>query len=199
MSRIISSVVGIAVLGMAVSASAQSLADIAKKETDRRKSVKHPAKVYTNDDVANVKPIMPMMSQGDTSPLPPTPNTDEPSPGGTTAQANGAAAAPGGNGSGPKPGVKAGDEAGWRARMQQARDAVQRTQLQLDGMRTRAAQLTAVSAAASDDQRADFQKRQQDALQEYDRLRADLQKNQKALTDLEAEAQRSGVPPGWLR
>lgn len=190
MSRIIASVVGIAMLSLAVPATAQSLADIAKKETDRRKTVKHPAKVYTNDDVANVKPIMPMMSQGDTSPLPPT--ADQPAASGDSAHANGTAAP--GSGS-----VKAGDEAGWRARMQQARDAVQRTQLQLDGMRTRAAQLTAVSAAASDDQRADVQKRQQDALQEYDRLRADLQKNQKALADLESEAQRANVPPGWLR
>jgi hypothetical protein len=66
-------------------------------------------------------------------------------------------------------------------------------------MRTRAAQLTAASAAAGDDQRADFQKRQQDALQEYDRLRADLQKNQKALADLESEARRNNVPPGWVR
>ena len=188
MTRIIASVVGIAMLSLAVPATAQSLADIAKKETDRRKTVKHPAKVYTNDDVANVKPIMPMMAQGDTSPLSPTP--DQPASG-DSAHANGAAPGSGA--------AKAGDEAGWRARMQQARDAVQRTQLQLDGMRTRAAQLTAVSAAASDDQRADFQKRQQDALQEYDRLRADLQKNQKALADLESEAQKANVPPGWLR
>jgi hypothetical protein len=206
MTRIISSVVGIGVLSLAVTANAQSLADIAKKDTDRRKTVKHPAKVYTNDDVQNVKPILPMMAQGDTSPLPPTANGETPAP--ANGQASSASGASGAAGAGQapaagqnalRPGVKSGEEAGWRARMQAARDAVSRTQLQLDGMRTRAAQLTAASAAANDDQRGEFQKRQQDALQEYDRLRADLQKNQKALADLESEAQRAGVPPGWLR
>ena len=83
--------------------------------------------------------------------------------------------------------------------MQGARDAVSRTQLQLEGMRNRAAQLTAASAAANQEQRGTYQKQQQDALQEYDRLRADLQKNQKALSDLETEASKAGVPAGWLR
>ncbi len=190
MRRIISSVVGIGILSMTVAASAQTLADLAKKDTDRRKTVKHPAKVYTNEDVQDVKPIMPMMENDGTGTKPMDPNA-------STASATPAGAAKAaGTGT---PGVKAGEEAQWRSRMQAARDLVSRTQLQLEGMRNRAAQLTAASAAASQEQRGSFQKQQQDALQEYDRLRADLQKNQKALADLESEAQRSSVPPGWLR
>jgi hypothetical protein len=214
MRRIISSVVGIGVLALAVSASAQSLADLAKKDTDRRKTVKHPAKVYTNDDVQDLKPIMPMMVAEGAGPAQPAqpgsngtlnPNADMPVGSGTTATpaTNGQGAAAGTAVPAAKPattpGVKAGEEGQWRQRMQAAHDAVSRTQLQLESMRNQAAQMTAASAAANDDQRGAFQKRQQDALQEYDKLRADLQRNQKALADLEVEATRAGVPPGWLR
>jgi hypothetical protein len=225
MRRIIGSVVGIGVLAMAVTASAQSLADLAKKDTDRRKTVKHPAKVYTNDDVQDVKPIMPMMVAEGSGPAQPAQpgstgtasgngNADMPASGTTATPATSAASGAHGAAApapataapadaGPKPagtpGVKAGEEAQWRQRMQAAHDAVSRTQLQLEGMRNQAAQLTAASAAASDDRRGSFQKRQQDALQEYDKLRADLQRNQKALADLQTEASRAGVPPGWLR
>jgi len=200
MKRIISSVVGIGILSMTVAASAQTLADLAKKDTDRRKSVKHPAKVYTNDDVQDLKPIMPMMENDGTGTKPMDPNaagvpaTNADLPGQPAVTQKPGEAKPAG-----APGVKAGEEAQWRSRMQSARDAVSRTQLQLEGMRNRAAQLTAASAAASQEQRGTYQKQQQDALQEYDRLRADLQKNQKALSDLETEASRAGVPAGWLR
>jgi hypothetical protein len=203
MKRIICSVVGLGVLAMTVAASAQTLADVAKKDNDRRKSVKHPAKVYTNDDVQDVKPILPMMENDGTGtrPIERTNSQSDSStsaPGAATADPN-AAAANGGSRPVGTPGVKSGEEAGWRARMNSAREAVSRTQLQLESMRTRAAQLTAASAAANDDQRTGVQKKQQDALQEYDKLRGDLQRNQKALSDLEAEAARAGVPPGWLR
>ncbi len=212
MKRIISSVVGIGVLAIAVAASAQTLADVAKQETARRKTVKHPAKVYTNDDVANVKPILPMMENdgtgthavqasasgaGSANQKSDGPATDGGRPA-TAAEKAAVEGKPGAAGTA-TPGVKAGEEAGWRARMQAARDAVSRTQLQLESMRARAADLTAISATAGDDQRANYQRLQQEALQEYDRLRSDLQRNQKALADLEAEAARNGVPPGWLR
>jgi hypothetical protein len=209
MKRVISSAVGIGVLALAVTASAQTLADIANKDSARRKSVKHPAKVITNDDVANVKPIVPMTAEAEAAnaaAAAANPGSSQPADhdGPSTdpvskPTATPATAAPPADQ--PKPGtqVKAGEEAGWRARMQSARDAVSRTQLQLDSMRSRAAQMTAASATAGDDQRAGFQQKQQAALQEYDKLRADLQRNQKALSDLEAEAAKAGVPPGWLR
>jgi hypothetical protein len=208
MKRIISSVVGIGVLAMTVAASAQTLADLAKKDSDRRKAVKHPAKVITNEDVQDVKPILPMMENDGSGAKPVDPNAaaaantnhDMPTPEGAAAPApTGDKSAAGTAKPAGAPGVKSGDEAQWRSRMQSAREAVSRTQLQLEGMRNRAAQLTAASAAASQEQRGNFQKQQQDALQEYDKLRADLQRSQKALSDLEAEASRSNVPAGWLR
>ncbi len=218
MTRIISSVVGIGVLAVTVAASAQTLADVAKHESDRRKAVKHPAKVYTNDDVQDVKPILPMMENDSSGTHKvqalasgaasikqnsdgPVPEGARPATAAEKAAMEGKSAVEGKSGAAGTgtPGVKAGQEEQWRQRMQAAREAVSRTQLQLESMRSRAAELTAVSAAASNDQRANYQKLQQEALQEYDRLRADLQRNQKALADLQAEASRAGVPPGWLR
>jgi chromosome segregation ATPase len=214
MRRIISSAVGLCVLAMAVSASAQTLADLAKKDTARRKTVKHPSKVYTNEDVEHVKPIVPMTAEAEAAnaaaaasqgqnPAPQNEPLHDGQEGRVSSGQSGAApaAAAATPDAQAKPGtqVKAGEEGAWRARMQSARDAVSRTQLQLESMRTRAAQLTAASAAAPEDQRAGTQKKQQEALQEYDKLRADLQKNQKALSDLEGEAAKAGVPPGWVR
>ena len=39
----------------------------------------------------------------------------------------------------------------------------------------------------------------QKALSELDRLKDQIQKNKKGLEDLDEEARRAGVPPGWLR
>jgi len=200
MKRIISSVVGIGVLAMTVAASAQTLADLAKKDTDRRKTVKHPAKVYTNDDVQDVKPILPMMENDGTGtrPVDPAAGGNADSEGGSN-RGGGPVATPA-KPDAAKPGAaKAGDEAAWRARLSSAKEAISRTQLQLESMRSRAGQLTAASAAANDQNRATFQKQQQDALQEYDKLRGDLERNQKALADLQSEATKANVPPGWLR
>jgi hypothetical protein len=154
---------------MTVAASAQTLADLAKKDTDRRKAVKHPAKVITNDDVQDVKPIIPMMENDGTGTKPMDPNGAHAAGANTNPDLPGQPAVtqkPGGGETKPAgaPGVKSGEEAQWRSRMQSARDAVSRTQLQLEGMRNRAAQLTAASAAANQEQRGTYQKQQQDAL-----------------------------------
>jgi len=36
-------------------------------------------------------------------------------------------------------------------------------------------------------------------LTELDRLKKQIVDDQKAITDIEEEARRAGVPPGWLR
>src|SRR5262249_47327631 len=103
---------------------------------------------------------------------------------------------------GSKTSVNAGDEAKWRERITSARDALSRAKLQLEGMRSRVLQLqTAKALGANGDvnQQAAVQVQQGAALQEFDRLRADVEKFQKALTDVEAEARAANVPAGWLR
>src|SRR3954470_24700415 len=50
-AAVAAALVVLGILGSAPHARAQSLADVAKKEEDRRKSAAEPAKVYTNKDL----------------------------------------------------------------------------------------------------------------------------------------------------
>ena len=48
-------------------------------------------------------------------------------------------------------------------------------------------------------QRAQIARDKQKAMDELNRLKAAIQNDKKAITDLEEEARKAGVPPGWLR
>jgi len=48
-------------------------------------------------------------------------------------------------------------------------------------------------------QREVLARQRRDALTELDRVNAEVEANQKAIRDIEEEARRAGVPPGWLR
>ena len=186
MKRIICSVVGLCFLAGSGMATAQSLADVARKTQSQRKSTKRPARVYTNADVPVTAPA--------------TANTaTEVS---TTPKEEGAPADPNAKpGEGSKTSVNASDEASWRSKFASAREAVSRAKEQLEGMRSRVLSLQTQKALSGNDvnQQAAVSAQQGAALQEFDRLRADVEKYQKALSDLEAEARAANVPAGWLR
>jgi hypothetical protein len=186
------------VLAGAAASQAQSLADVARQEQARRKTVKRPTKVYTNADVKVIQPATPATGEvtketsGDGTAIPAGEGSTP-----ASGQDGAAATAPD---NGPKPGVASGDEAKWRSRFTDAREQVSRSQIQLEAMRVRVTQLNAAKATGPDGQQsASLQTRQREALQEFDKLRADVEKNQKALATLEADAKAAGVPPGWLR
>jgi hypothetical protein len=193
MKRIICSVVGLCFLAGSGMATAQSLADVASKTQAQRKATKRPTRVYTNADV----PVTAPATAGTATEISTTPKDGVPAEGEAAADPNAKPAE-----GGAKTGVAAGDEAKWRDRMTGAREAVSRAKLQLEGMRTRVLHLqTAKALGANSDvnDKAAVQAQQAAALQEFDRLRADVEKYQKALTDLEAEARAAGVPAGWVR
>ena len=52
---------------------------------------------------------------------------------------------------------------------------------------------------ASAVQRAGIERDRLKAIGELDRLRKSVQEGKKALTDLDDDARKAGVPPGWLR
>lgn len=191
MKRIICSLVGLCLLVAAGPSSAQdqSLADLARKTKAQRKQTKRPVKVYTNEDVPVVAPA----TSNTQTELSATPKE------GQAAENEGQAAAGGAGAAGSKTGVAAGDEAKWRQRMTGARETLSRSQLQLEAMRTRVLHLQSARTLGDANQAAALQRQQADALNEFDKLRADVEKNRKALSDLEAEARAAGVPPGWLR
>jgi hypothetical protein len=173
-------------------ASAQSLADVARQEQARRKTIKHPGKTYTNKDL-----------RGDTG------SASIPAEEASSGPGEPAAAGAGSTASTPKPGeppalqeqpspVK--DEAYWRDRIASARAALDQTQVLLDALQSRINALTADFTARDDPaQRAVIARDRERALAELARLQDDLETKTQAVSDIEEEARRAGVPPGWLR
>jgi hypothetical protein len=176
-----------AVLGFAAVAAAQSssttpLAEVAKTEEARRKDVKKPAKVFTNGS------LKPDNSRG-SAPAPAA--TVDPS---TATAALDNPTEPAADASSAK------DQAYWANRIKTARDQVQRTQIFLDSVQSRINALTTDFVNRDDPaQRAKIEGDRKAALAELERLKKDLTDQQKAITAIEDEARRAGVPVGWLR
>jgi hypothetical protein len=185
MKRIIfitsAAVLGFAAVAAAQSSSTKPLAEVAKTEEARRKDVKKPAKVFTN---GSLKP--------DNSAPPPTVTaTDAPadaSPANTSPDKPADAAGP------------AKDQAYWANRMKTARDQVQRTQIVMDSLQSRINALTTDFVNRDDPaQRGKIEGDRKAALAELERVKLELADQQKAITAIEDEARRAGVPVGWLR
>jgi hypothetical protein len=158
---------------------AQSLGDLAKKEQERRKTVPAPGKVYSNKD------------------LPTPPEPAPPSAAGALPPAATADAKP----DAPKPAPKdEKDEAWWRERVVQAREAQRRGQAFAEALQSRINSLS-TDAVNRDDpyQRAKAADDRQKAVAELSRVTAEIEQAKKDLAAIEEEARQGGVPPGWLR
>jgi hypothetical protein len=189
--------IGIVMVGAAAELCAQSLADVARAEEARRKAVKGPAKVYTNDTLRG--------ADGGEAPAPPPPATPAPaSAAAATGGAPGAAGKPEANPGAKPPAAPAPaapkDEKYWRDRLASARDALQRSQTFADALQNQINALYTDFVNMSDPaQRALIEKKRLAAIAEQDRVRADIAKFTKAIADIEDEARRANVPAGWLR
>jgi hypothetical protein len=163
-----------------VSIAGQTLADVARKEEERRKSVKEPGKTYTNKDLAGLPIDRP-------SPPPSTPSTTS---------STGAPTEP------EKPAEKepAKDQAYWAGRLKALQADLRRDQTYAEALTTRLNSL-ATDFVNRDDpaQRAVIAKNREEAQAELDSLKKAIEAHQKAIAALEEEARRSNVPPGWLR
>jgi hypothetical protein len=92
------------------------------------------------------------------------------------------------------------DQAYWSTQVKALKAQADRDQVYADAMQSRVSSLTADFAARDDPaQRAVINSDRTKAVAELERLKLDVQKGKKALVDLEEEARRAGVPPGWLR
>ena len=184
-------ITAVVVVGLAAFVSAQTttstkpLADVAKDEEARRKSVRKPAKVYTNDTLTAD------ISKG-VAPPPSTPAADGKPANATPGNASPAAPAT-------APGEKR-DQAYWSGRIAAARTAVERTQILADSLQSRINALTTDFVNRDDPaQRAKIEGDRRAALAELERTKKDLETQQKAIVAIEDEARRAGVPAGWLR
>jgi hypothetical protein len=179
------------VLLMGALVHAQSLADVARKESDRRKADKAPGKVYTNKDL---KPVA-VAPPADTGSAPAA--TAAPA-GDTKADAAASDKATTDAKSESKGADK--DEAYWRKRGQDLRARLDEDRLFLDSLQSRVNALTADFVNRDDPaQRAKIGADRQKATTEMERLKKAVADDTKAITAFEEEARGAGVPPGWLR
>ena len=173
----------IVALGTAsVPVAGQTLADVAKKEEERRKTVKSSGKTYTNKDLGSLPPG---------TPAPPQPPAAAPTDAAAAKDKDAEK-------SGEKEPVK--DQAYWAGRMKELQTQLQRDQTYVDALQTRVNSL-ATDFINRDDpaQRGVLSGERQKALGELDRLKKQIEAGKKAIADLEEEARRANVPPGWLR
>jgi len=175
-------------IAVVASASAQTLADVAKKEEERRKNAPSSGKVYTNKDLGAVPP---------SSASPPPPAS---APADASKDAGKDAAPADKDKDKDKASEPAKDQKYWQSRMKNALDAVDRDQTLADAMQSRINALTTDFVNRDDPaQRSVIAKDRDRALAELDRLKKQIIADKKAITDVEEEARRAGVPPGWLR
>lgn len=163
--------------GVAVAQTTPSLAELAKKEEARRKAIKGSGKVYTNAD-------LPKPAAEPRAALPPAapvaeaekkreePQKQEPEK----------------------------DEAWWRGRITTAKESLRRNEMFFDALQTRINSLANDFASRDDPfQRAKIAEDRLKALNELERVKADIEQDKKQIAAIEEEARQAGIPPGWLR
>ncbi len=162
-------------IGTAHVAAAQSLGDVARKEEERRKTVKASGKVYTNDK------------------LKPAPQPSSPAP----------ASQPSSTPAEPAPSDAANakaDESTWRKRMADARENLQRSQTFADALQNQLNSL-ATDFVNRDDpaQRSVIAQKRDSVMAELERVKKEVADQTKAISAIQEEARRAGVPAGWVR
>ena len=165
----------LAILGLAVPAVAQtpSLAEIAKKEQERRKGLKTPPKVI-KDLPKSTAPAQPAGAPAETAA--PAAAADQ------------------------KPAEPEKDETWWRTRIGQVREALRRDEVFLEALQSRVNALSTDFVNRDDPfQRAKIAEDRQKALSEMERVKGEIDQLKKQIDDIEEEARKAGVPPGWLR
>ena len=165
----------------AVLAQAQTptLGELAKQEQERRKTQKTPAKVYTKKD------------------LPPSPPAPTPPPAGSSTTA---APADDTKPAEKKPAEDEKDETWWKNRINQMREEQRRNEMFAEALQTRINSLSTDFVNRDDPfQRAKIGEDRDKAIAELARVKADQDRVKKQIEDIEEEARKAGVPPGWLR
>lgn len=178
--RIVATAVAVLMMLCIESAHAQSqgpsLAELARKEQERRKTVKTPSKVITKKD-------LPPSAQNPPPPVAPAPaaaKIEETKP--------------------PEPKSDEKDEAWWKNRINQVREELRRNEVFAEALQTRINSLSTDFVNRDDPfQRAKIGEDRDKALAELSRVKAEIVNAKKQIEDIEEEARKAGVPPGWLR
>ena len=194
-------------LAVAAAASGQSLGDVARKEEARRKTVAQ-GKAYSNKDLRDAPPVSPQppvaggtAGKSGTAESAPTPDpakgdaSTSSSPNATETEKD-----KGAKPSGEAPASGSRDQGYWAGRLKELQTQLDRDQTFLTALETRVAALNTDFVNRDDPaQRAVVARDRQKSLEEITRLKQAIQDDRKAIADLQEEARRAGVPPGWLR
>jgi hypothetical protein len=174
----------------AAAGQAPTLGDVAKKEADRRKAQPSTGKVYTNKD-------LPPSAQKPAAAA--TPAAEAPAPADPVAAATGQKADEG-KAPGEKPQGDQKDQAYWKGRMTAAREELRRAEMFAEALQTRINTLNQdFSSRDNPAQRSRIGADRTEALNELTRVKLDVGRAKKQVADIEEEARKAGVPPGWLR
>jgi hypothetical protein len=174
---LLTSVLAAALLAPAVAHAQQTptLGELARKEQERRNALKASGKVLTDKDVPRAAPA---------AAKPPAE----------------APASTAGEASAKKAEEPPQDEAWWKQRVTQVREELRRNEMFAEALQTRINSLASDFASRDDPyQRAEIAQERAKAVAELDRVKADADASRKKIADIEEEARRAGVPPGWLR
>jgi hypothetical protein len=185
--KFLSGLVAGALLTAAVPVSAQSLGDLAKKEAERRKASPPAAKTYTNEDLKQP----PSMNPEAGSRQDPTKVEDSAKP---VAPADEAAKAA-------KDADPAKDQTYWHARITAAKEEARRNEMFREALKTRIEVLSANVGGIDGTPfyRAQLNDDRVKAIAEMARVTSELEKATKQIADIEEEARKAGIPPGWIR
>lgn len=195
-------VFGVVTLLFATAASAQPLAEVAKKEKERRQTLAEQtdkAKVYTNENLGSAG----RLTTGTSTPAgAAAPGTPVASAASTSAAGGGeqASQSAGSTPAGQAAPTEQRDEQYWRKRITAAREALKRNELMAAALQNRVDGLWADFTSRDDPaQRAVVAQQRQEAMAEQQRMNTEVDRLKKEIADIEEEARRARVPPGWLR
>jgi hypothetical protein len=163
---------------VAAEAQTPTLADLARKEQERRKAQKTPSKGYTKKDLPPSSPAPAA------APATQTPAAQAP------AEAKPTEVTPGDEK----------DETWWKNRMNQAREELRRNEMFAEALQTRINALSTDFVNRDDPyQRAQIGIDRDKSIAELARVKADIERGKQQIADIEEEARKASVPPGWLR
>jgi hypothetical protein len=166
---------------------AQSLADVARQEQERRKTVKKPSKVLTNKDLGPVPVTAP-------------PQTETPAADGTTPAAGGPGSTDADKTKPAETTEPAKDQAYWSGLAKGLQTKLERDQTFAVALQSRINALTTQYTNQGDPvQQAALANDRQKSIDELNKLTKEIEDGKKAIATLQEDARRAGVPAGWLR
>ena len=162
---------------------AQSLGEVAKRQEEKKKkSSKPPSKVYTEEDLKKARES----GSGTVNVLPEIGSSSTPA----------ASEQPAGSETAPH------DENYWRAEATRRREAVKVADSRVQMLEAQVAGLRSDMSPTNTQDPNRLQNQDRELRQAQDNLetaRRDLDAARQALANLDDEARRAGVPPGWVR